>query len=137
VKQFKEYFASKQPDKKEVDLAWKLNKSEATLKQLKKDHAKLQLMHQKAKKQEKAKLPSEIGGSFLLGGEQRAALWDEVLSGAEAANELREQLLAVRMEHEEEIGDRELVLRETEAKDLEIDQLKDELESVVQDQGEV
>ena len=32
MKQFKEYFASKQSDKKEVDLAWKLSKTDATLK---------------------------------------------------------------------------------------------------------
>lgn len=41
MKQFKEYFASKQSDKKEVDLAWKLSKTDATLKQVKKDYAKL------------------------------------------------------------------------------------------------
>ena len=90
MKQFKEYFSSKQPDKKEVDLAWKLSKTDATLKQVKKDYAKLQVAHSKMKKHEPAKLPQEVEGSFLLGGEQRAMLWNEVLTGAEASNELRQ-----------------------------------------------
>lgn len=41
-------------------------------------------------------------------------MWDEVLSGAEAANELRQQVLALKMELEQGFGDREIY-----AKDLE------------------
>lgn len=68
--------------------------------------------------------------------EERAQLWDEIMRKAESTNELTEQLLACKMELASFEGARKVQLNQMNAKDMQICELQDQVETLTRNQGD-